>query len=74
MSERELNLVRPAIAKRCAPPSRYMAPSEVLEPWLLETNIRGCPFLNMAAEIPAISHPARRVGAMFYQHQRAIVA
>ena len=39
---------------------------ESLEPWLKETNLRGCGFLNMVAEIPEMSSPLRQEGKQHY--------
>jgi len=48
------------------PLERFYAVIRSLEPWLLDTEFRGCGFINMAAEIPDAKHPLRKVGREVY--------
>jgi hypothetical protein len=45
-----------------------------LEPWLRDTEFRGCAFINMASEIPDPKHPLRKVGREVYDFVRGRVA
>lgn len=51
---------------------RFLAIIASLEPWLIETNFRGCAFLNMASEVPDYDSPLRKPGIKIYTaiHQR----
>jgi len=49
---------------------RFYAVIRSLEPWLLSTNFRGCPFLNMASETPDPKHPLRKAGRKVYDVAR----
>lgn len=48
------------------PLARYYAVIRSLEPWMLETDFRGCNFINMVAEIPDPGDPLRKVGKEIY--------
>jgi AcrR family transcriptional regulator len=54
--------------------NRFLAVIRSLEPWLLETEFRGCAFINMASEIPDPRHPLRKVGREVYDVVRERVA
>lgn len=73
MRNQEEKLVRAEMSKRKTALARYMAPIEILEPWLKETHFRGCAFLNMASEIPQQNSPLRKVGADFYKEHSELV-
>lgn len=71
--DNEAALVQATLEKKRSAMARYLAPIEVLEPWLIETKFRGCPFLNIASEIPDQASRIRAVGAKFYaDHQQLI--
>lgn len=70
---KEQQLVQSTLAKKRTPFARYMAVIEVLEPWLIQTNFRGCPFLNIASEITDPQSPIRRVGVQFYRAHHQLV-
>ena len=46
IAEKEVDLVQSTLKKRKTPLSRYMTVIEVLEPWLIDTDFRGCPFFK----------------------------
>jgi AcrR family transcriptional regulator len=46
--------------------ARFLAVIHSLEPWMVDTDFRGCGFINMAAEIPDPKHPFRKVGREVY--------
>lgn len=52
------------------PLARYYAVIRSLEPWMLETDFRGCNFINMVAEIPDPKDPLRKVGRDLYDKVR----
>ena len=53
--------------------NRFLAVIRSLEPWLQDTQFRGCAFINMASEIPDPKHPLRKVGREVYDLVRAQV-
>jgi AcrR family transcriptional regulator len=54
--------------------NRFLAVIRSLEPWLLDTEFRGCAFINMASEVPDPRHPLRKVGREVYDFVRGRVA
>jgi len=50
--------------------NRFLAPIRSVEPWLKETNYRGCPFVNIASEVPDFKHPLRKEGIKVYDDAR----
>ena len=46
--------------------NRFLAPIRSVEPWLKDTNFRGCPFVNIASEVPDFKHPLRKEGLKVY--------
>ena len=54
------------VAAAKTPEERFMAPIKSLNSWLRETNYRGCPFVNIASEIPDPKSPLRKVGMEAY--------
>jgi AcrR family transcriptional regulator len=54
--------------------NRFLAVIRSLEPWLLETEFRGCAFINMASEVPDPRHRLRKVGREVYDAVRVRVA
>lgn len=63
-----------AVANAEGAVNRYMAPLRSLAPWLQETDFRGCPFVNIAAEIPDFDSPLRREGVTAYDGVNKLVA
>ena len=55
------------------PRDRFLAVLRSVEPWLLDTQYRGCGFINMAAEVPDSKHPLRKVGREVYDVMRSRV-
>jgi AcrR family transcriptional regulator len=62
----EMASLENSISLADGPLARLLAVIESLEPWLLETNFRGCGFLNMASEVPNPRDPLRKVGKELY--------
>ena len=73
VSRRELAGLEAEIQKRVSPMAKYMAAIEVLEPWLVSTDFRGCAFLNMVPEVADFGNPIRQVGAAFYARYRELI-
>ena len=42
--------------------SRFLVVIRSLKPWLLDTEFRGCAFINMSSEVPDPRHPLRLIG------------
>lgn len=64
--ESERNYVEECICNAKKPLDRFLAPLRSLEPWLLETEFRGCPFVNIASEVPDFDSPLRKEGVKAY--------
>lgn len=67
MKRDEIEAVDTAIEQAVGPLERFLAVINSLRPWLLETDFRGCGFLNMASEIPDPENPLRREGMIVYE-------
>ena len=50
--------------------NRFLAPIRSIGPWLVDTKFRGCPFVNIAAEIPDHKSPLRKEGMRVYDEAR----
>lgn len=70
MRESELAYMENAIGSQKQPIKRWLAVVESLGPWLEETNFRGCPFMNMASEVPDFADPMRKEGQKLYDEIR----
>jgi AcrR family transcriptional regulator len=42
--------------------NRFLVVIRSLKPWLLDTEFRGCAFINMSPEVPDPRHPLRLIG------------
>ena len=75
MSETLINYFELAIDSAEGTVERFLAVVASLEPWLIETEFRGCVFLNIAAEIPDYNNPLRKPGTEIYTaiHKRVAV-
>lgn len=73
LSDNELVFVDSKIRQAKTARTRFLAVIESLKPWSLDTNFRGCAFLNTASEIPDPSSPLRKVGTKLYDEIRARV-
>ncbi|MEW5756679.1 MAG: TetR/AcrR family transcriptional regulator [Pseudomonadota bacterium] len=71
--EIELAYLDSCISQAKGPLARVLAVIESLEPWLIQTNYRGCGFINMAAEVPEPRSPLRKEGKLLYDRIRARV-
>lgn len=73
VKEGEIEHVENFIKAAKDPLERYCAVIRSLEPWMLETDFRGCNFINMVAEIPDPKDPLRKVGREIYDLVRGRV-
>lgn len=69
----ELDGIMAFVTRKRTPWSRFLGVIESLEPWLKGTDLRGCGFLNMVAEVPDAKSPLRQEGKLHYQSVRAFV-
>lgn len=68
--EREITHVESFIQDAGGPLERFLAVIRSLIPWMQETDCRGCPFMNMASEVPDPESPLRAVGKATYDYVR----
>ena len=73
MREGEVIYLNKYVRAKKTPVSRFLAVIESVGPWLLDTDFRGCPFINIASEIPDPKSPLRKEGIMVYDAAREIV-
>ena len=73
VKERESAHIEKWIQQSKGPLNRFFAVIRSLEPWLLETDFRGCGFVNMAAEVPDPKNKLRKVGREVYDEVRSRV-
>ena len=71
--DKEMLYLQDALARADGPLERLCAVLESLGPWLVETDFRGCVFINMASEVPDPQSPLRQVGIRMYSTVRARV-
>ncbi len=67
----ELLVLDKALHAAKGPVNRFLSVIASLEPWLIETRFRGCPYLNMASEIPDPRSPLRKEGTRLYNGIRS---
>jgi len=70
MKESEMAYLDKSIAEQKGAVNRLMAVIESLGPWLIKTEYRGCPFVNLASEIPDPKSPLRKEGIAVYDYAR----
>jgi len=70
MSDNELRFVDAATHQAKGAVARFLSVIESLEPWALQTEFRGCAFMNIAAEVPDEKSPLRKVGTKLYDEIR----
>jgi len=70
MKEAEIAYLDSYVSDKKGAMDRYLAVIESLGPWLLETNFRGCPFINLASEVPDPKSLLRKEGIAVYDYAR----
>jgi AcrR family transcriptional regulator len=73
MREAEEQYLAQSVAQAKTPRERLLSVIGSLAPWLQKTHFRGCPFINMASEIPDPDNPLRGPGKTIYTSARATV-
>jgi AcrR family transcriptional regulator len=73
LKEGEIAVVDQAIRAARNPVGRFLAVIQSLGPWAVDTDFRGCGFLNMASEVPDPKSPLRKVGRDLYDGIRSRV-
>jgi AcrR family transcriptional regulator len=66
MRKNVLEHVEQAIATQPSALKRFLVVIEVVGPWMEDTDYRGCPFINMASEIPDPDSPLRKEAVAIY--------
>lgn len=74
VSARELEMLRAEIAKKKSPREKILYFIESLEPWMRETEMKGCSFLNMIPEVTDCCSPIRKEGANTYKAWQTLIA
>jgi len=69
-STEELAYMDSCIAAAKGPRERFFSVLAGIGPWLLETDFRGCVFINMASEVPDHVSPLRKAGEKVYSATR----
>ena len=68
--DRELAKLDELIKSLKDPVGRFTSIIEFLQPWLIETEFRGCGYLHMVAEEPNAQSPLRKEGKRLYDGMR----
>lgn len=71
--ERWLALLRAAADSQQDPVQRILALFDFLERWIVETDFRGCAFLNIASEFPSAANQIRETVSAHKQNQRDFI-
>lgn len=72
--EAELAFIEQYVAAQDEPLNRFLAVMGSLKPWAIDTDFRGCAFINMASEVPDPHHTLRREGTKLYDEIRSKVS
>ena len=67
----EMTVLDKAFREAKGPVEEFLSILGSLIPWLIETRFRGCPYLNMASEIPDPRSPLRKEGTRLYDAIRS---
>ena len=67
----EMTVLDKAFREAKGPVEEFLSVLASLIPWLIETRFRGCPYLNMASEIPDPRSPLRKEGTRLYDGIRS---
>ena len=70
MREGEQDYLKNYVAAQMQPLNRFLAVIESLGPWLIDTNFRGCAFINIVSEVPDPHSPMRGEGILLYDKVR----
>jgi AcrR family transcriptional regulator len=70
LSESELAYIDGYMSAAKGVENRFYSIIQSLEAWLIDTEFRGCGFINMASEIPDFNSPLRKPGKKLYSNIR----
>ena len=70
MKEAEIAYLDKFVAAKTGTVDRFLAVIESMGPWLIDTEFRGCPFINLASEVPDAKSPLRKEGIEVYDYAR----
>jgi AcrR family transcriptional regulator len=72
-NENEVSEIMEFVNSKATPLERFFGVMEVMEPWAIRTQFRGCQFINMVPEVPDVDHPLRKEGRRFYDWAKTLV-
>jgi AcrR family transcriptional regulator len=58
------------LAAETEPLGRFLSVVASIRPWLIDHDFRGCPFINIASEVPDPNDRLRKVGVQLYEDVR----
>jgi AcrR family transcriptional regulator len=71
--QQELRYLDGCLSAETDPLGRYLSVAKSIGPWLIEHDYRGCPFINMASEMPDANERLRKIGIRMYNEAEALV-
>lgn len=72
-ARREIDDIRAGIATLTSPRDRFLGLLRLLPGWLEESDYRGCPFQNIAAEVPLEDERVREVVRRHHENLRELL-
>lgn len=60
-------MMEQSIANARTPLTKFLAPMRTMEAMMIETEFRGCAFMNIASEVPDCGSPLRKEGIELYK-------
>jgi AcrR family transcriptional regulator len=66
----ELAYLDRCLAAETKPLGRFLSVIASVRPWLIDHDFRGCPFINIASEVPDPNDRLRKVGRRLYERVR----
>ncbi|MEM7143860.1 MAG: TetR/AcrR family transcriptional regulator [Verrucomicrobiota bacterium] len=70
---REAEEIMTFVNSKRSPLTRFYAVMDSMEPWAINTQYRGCQFINMVPEVPDHTHELRKEGHRHYDWARNLV-
>ena len=62
-----MSFIEQSIANARTPLNKFLAPMRAMEAMMIETEFRGCAFMNIASEVPDCCSPLRKEGIALYE-------
>jgi AcrR family transcriptional regulator len=72
-NSREAAEIMDFVNSKRTPLTRFYAVMDSIEPWAIETNFRGCQFINMVPEVPNRTSELRKEGHRHYDWAKVLV-